>query len=129
MGTALLTETMEKYPEIGFESYDRFFPNQDTRPIGGFGNLIALPLQYFPRKLGNSLFLDESFTPYQDQWAYLASIVKITPTEVNKIIESTQLQGSVLGLPMPPEEDNKRPWELLPSRLLPNITRYRWFKS
>lgn len=50
MGAALLTETMESYPEIGFESYDRFFPNQDTLPSGGFGNLIALPLQLFPRK-------------------------------------------------------------------------------
>lgn len=45
MGAALLTETMERCPEIGFESYDRFFPNQDTMPVGGFGNLIALPLQ------------------------------------------------------------------------------------
>ena len=123
MGAALLTETMEKYPEIGFESYDRFFPNQDTLSSGGFGNLIGLPLQYFPRKLGNSLFLDDSFTPYHDQWAYLASIVKMTPAEVNKIVESTQLHGNVLGLPMPhTEEDSKRPWELLPSRLLPDIT-------
>ena len=45
MGSALITETMEKRPEIGFTSYDRFFPSQDTMPLGGFGNLIALPLQ------------------------------------------------------------------------------------
>ena len=51
MGAALITETMENRPEIGFTSYDRFFPNQDTMPLGGFGNLIALPLQRkSPRK-------------------------------------------------------------------------------
>ena len=72
MGTLLLTETMNTYIELGFESYDRFFPNQDTRPIGGFGNLIALPLQHFPRRTGNSTFLDENFEPYPDQWALLA---------------------------------------------------------
>ena len=45
MGSAMITETMESRPSIGFASYDRFFPNQDTMPLGGFGNLIALPLQ------------------------------------------------------------------------------------
>jgi hypothetical protein len=55
---------MEKRPEIGFASYDRLFPNQDTMPIGGFGNLIALPLQNFARKDGNSVFLDPDLRPY-----------------------------------------------------------------
>ena len=41
MAAALLTETMERRPEIGFSSYDRFFPNQDTMPLGGFGNLLT----------------------------------------------------------------------------------------
>ncbi len=44
LGSALMTETMERRPEIGFASYDRFFPNQDSMAAGGFGNLIALPL-------------------------------------------------------------------------------------
>ena len=42
LGTFMLTQAMEKRPEMGFESYDRFFPSQDTLPKGGFGNLIAL---------------------------------------------------------------------------------------
>mgnify|MGYP003694152287 CR=1 FL=1 len=54
-----LTETMERRPDIGFDSYDRFFPNQDTLPHGGFGNLIALPLQKHARGDGNSVFLDD----------------------------------------------------------------------
>ena len=45
LGTLLLTRTMNRRPEIGFKSYDRLFPSQDTMPSGGFGNLIALPLQ------------------------------------------------------------------------------------
>jgi hypothetical protein len=34
------------------------FPNQDTMPKGGFGNLIALPLQKRPRESGCSVFVD-----------------------------------------------------------------------
>ncbi|MEO5338880.1 MAG: restriction endonuclease subunit R, partial [Magnetospirillum sp. WYHS-4] len=74
LGAHLLTETMERHPEIGFGSYDRFFPNQDTMPQGGFGNLIALPLQGRPRRDGNSVFLDEDFRPHEDQWRFLSQV-------------------------------------------------------
>ena len=70
MGAFLLSQTMEHRPEIGLDSYDRFFPSQDTLPRGGFGNLIALPLQKKPRESGNSLFVDEQFVLYPDQWAF-----------------------------------------------------------
>jgi hypothetical protein len=63
LGSWLMTETMERCPDLGFDSYDRFFPNQDIMPAGGFGNLIALPLQHGPRGNGNSIFLDETFEP------------------------------------------------------------------
>lgn len=68
LGSMLLTRTMERRHQIGLDSYDRFFPNQDTMPKGGFGNLIALPLQKAPRELGRSVFLDEEMCPYEDQW-------------------------------------------------------------
>ncbi len=48
LGSYVLTETMERRPDLGLDSYDRLFPNQDTLPRGGFGNLIALPLQKRP---------------------------------------------------------------------------------
>ena len=67
VGSLLLTEAMESRPEVGFTSYDRLFPNQDTMPKGGFGNLIALPLQKVPRETGNSVFVDESFHAYADR--------------------------------------------------------------
>ncbi|MBV9342700.1 MAG: hypothetical protein JO159_17670 [Acidobacteria bacterium] len=44
LGCAILTRTMERRHQLGLNSYDRFFPSQDTMPKGGFGNLIALPL-------------------------------------------------------------------------------------
>ncbi len=60
---------MEMYPALSFTCFDRLFPNQDVIPEGGFGNLIALPLQLIPRKQGNSIFIDSSGAAYKDQWA------------------------------------------------------------
>src|SRR5260370_1428939 len=71
LGCGLLTLAMEQRHQIGLDSYDRLFPNQDILPKGGFGNLIALPLQRAPRQEGNSVFLDQHFEPYPDQWALL----------------------------------------------------------
>ena len=85
LGAHLLTETMERRPEIGLRSYDRFFPNQDTLPQGGFGNLIALPLQKAARDAGNSVFVDEHGVPFEDQWAFLASIERITPKRLETL--------------------------------------------
>ncbi len=77
LGAHILTETMEHRPEIGLESYDRLFPNQDTLPQGGFGNLIALPLQGEPRRRGNSVFVDMKWEPYTDQWQFLSSVQRM----------------------------------------------------
>src|SRR5258708_5879804 len=77
VGSSILTETMERRPDIGFDSYDRFFPNQDTLPHGGFGNLIALPLQKHARGDGNSVFLDDHAVPHRDQWALLSTVQRI----------------------------------------------------
>ena len=83
LGSAILTYTMERHPQLGLDSYDRFFPSQDTMPKGGFGSLIALPLQKIPRDKGNSVFLDEDFNPYPDQWAFLSGIRKMRKEEVD----------------------------------------------
>lgn len=73
-GSGSLTYSMERRHQIGFDSYDRLFPNQDTMPKSGFGNLIALPLQREARAQGNTLFLDKILTPYPDQWQLLSNL-------------------------------------------------------
>lgn len=81
-GSALLSNAMNKRHEITFKSYDRFFPNQDTMPKGGLGNLIALPLQKIARSNNNSVSIDEGFKPYDDQWAFLSSIHKLSEEDI-----------------------------------------------
>ncbi len=78
---------MENHAGLSFDSYDRLFPNQDIMPSGGFGNLIALPLQYMSRKTGNSEFIDHDFIAYKDQWAFLASIQKVKLTQINQYLD------------------------------------------
>ena len=117
MGSTLITETMEKRPEIGFTSYDRFFPNQDTMPLGGFGNLIALPLQRKAREIGNSVFVDNELRPYDDQWAYLSSLPRLSPDVAFSIADEAELSGRVLGVRMPVDDEQAdEPWKMSPSR-------------
>jgi superfamily II DNA or RNA helicase len=120
MGCYLLTETMSRRHQLSMSSYDRLFPSQDIMPRGGFGNLIALPLQHEPRKDGNSVFLDENLQPLADeqQWAYLASVSRIEPTAVETIAREATRQGSVVGVRMAEvaDEEDATPWARLPSR-------------
>ncbi|GBE01654.1 type III restriction enzyme, res subunit [bacterium BMS3Abin08] len=116
LGSAILTSTMEKHRHIGLDSYDRFFPNQDTMPKGGFGNLIALPQQRGPSEKGNTLFLDWKFKPYPDQWAYLCTVKKMKQEEIETIVYEAQRKGKILGVRMSlTDEGSEDPWTLPPS--------------
>ncbi len=116
-GSYLLTETMEGRPEIGLDSYDRLFPNQDTLPKGGFGNLIALPLQKKSRDLGNSVFLDTSLKPYQDQWAFLSSVQKLPRARVETLATEAIQRGRITGVRFALIDDEETtPWTTPPSR-------------
>ena len=86
LGNAILTEAMRHNGRMSFNSYDRFFPNQDRMPEGGFGNLVALPLQGQARKRRNSVFVDDDFLTYKDQWAFLYNINKVKDTEVEMLL-------------------------------------------
>ena len=124
LGSHLLTVALESNPDIGFDSYDRFFPSQDTLPEGGFGNLIALPLQAGPRDNGNSVFLDDNFEPHADQWAFLSSLHRMTPAEVSEIVDAASRQGRVMGLRLPLEQEDLEPWTAPPTgrKYEPTIT-------
>lgn len=117
MGSYIITETMSRYHRLGMESYDRLFPNQDFIPKGGFGNLIALPLQRVPARRGNTLFVDDSLEPYSDQWEYLASIKRIDVVDVESIASEASRRGRIIGLrlPQPFDEDDRKPWQRPPS--------------
>ncbi|MEI8570949.1 DEAD/DEAH box helicase [Methylomonas sp. LW13] len=121
LGSYLLTLAMDQYPELGFESYDRLFPNQDTMPKGGLGNLIALPLQKKARERGNSEFIDEHFVTYPDQWAYLSTIKRISLFELRFWLDKAEQQNKILGVKLPMEEDDSQPWNLTPSRKLKEV--------
>lgn len=90
LATALLRDTMVSRAEMDLGSYDRFFPSQDFLPKGGFGNLIALPLQGERRALGNTEFLDPvSLTPWPDQWAFLSQLPRLTREQLDLLAESS----------------------------------------
>lgn len=113
----ILTETMEQRPDIGMKSYDRLFPNQDTMPKGGFGNLIALPLQKIPREAGNSLFVDEQLVPYKDQWTALSSVKKVSHSDAEKIVHTAERRGRIIGVRLAiTDEGSETPWTAPPSR-------------
>ena len=86
LGNAIMTEAMERDGRLSFKSYDRFFPNQDFMPAGGLGNLVALPLHGKARKNGNSVFVNDDFVPFADQWSYLQGMKKIAAVEVERLV-------------------------------------------
>ena len=105
LGFSILRAAMEDNVRIDMKSYDRFFPNQDFLPKGGFGNLVALPLQGMARRDGNSVFVDESFTAIPDQWALLSSISKLSGDEISSILEQHNLQLELSS------STESKPWE------------------
>jgi len=108
-GTSLLTHSMNKRHEISFKSYDRLFPNQDTMPDGGFGNLIALPLQKTARENDNAVFINEGFSPYTDQWHFLSGIQKLNEKDITKLINKLS-RGNELGV-LKEETSESKPWK------------------
>lgn len=119
LGSALITLTCDSERLLHLKSYDRLLPNQDTMPKGGFGNLIALPLQKTPRENGCSVFVDDLLKPYQDQWNYLAHVQRVDLTSAERVIQSVNVDGGVLGVKFVSiEEGVEDPWTKPPSRRL-----------
>ncbi len=111
LGAALISHTCDRTRQLSLASYDRLFPNQDMLPKGGFGNLIALPLQKHPRSLGRSVFVDGNQEPYPDQWAFLASIRPLFRKEVEDAILQASEGRHPLDVPFATEEDTDKPWQ------------------
>lgn len=140
LGRVLLSKTSEKRFEFGLDSFDRMFPNQDVLPKGGFGNLIALPLQKEAKVKGNSVFVDDSFQEYENQWKYLAAIEKVSEKNILQIITNlsddegpikVKEKGEIFSLPkevtIKLNSGIEIPKVLLPSELLLELQRLATF--
>ncbi len=116
LGTAIISHACARMRQLNLKSYDRLFPNQDTMPKGGFGNLIALPLQKAPRDHGCSVFVDKDLRRYPDQWAYLASIQPMPPQEIEPTILRATGGTHPLDVTFIDEEDLKEPWKRIATK-------------
>ena len=105
LGFAIIGAAMESNVRLDMKSYDRFLPNQDFLPKGGFGNLIALPLQGMARKCSNSVFVDDDFEAYQDQWSLLSSARKLAGSEFKAILTNHAYQIELSS------SSEAKPWE------------------
>lgn len=116
LGSAIISHTCARSRQLELSSYDRLFPNQDVLPKGGFGNLIALPLQKQPRECGCSVFVDDDFQPYADQWDYLASIQTMDGGDIEGVIFRATGGAHPLDVTFIAEEDQSEPWKPPPAR-------------
>ncbi|MGC1404669.1 MAG: restriction endonuclease subunit R, partial [Thermodesulfobacteriota bacterium] len=114
LGCTILTRTLEDRHQLGMDSYDRFFPNQDTLPKGGFGNLIALPLQWNSREKGNSVFINHETIPYSDQWLFLSGIQKLPLEKLETLVQESSREGRIINIRMclTDETGDEDPWTL-----------------
>ena len=106
----IITLALEAHPEISLDSYDRIIPNQATLPKGGFGNLIALPLQAEARKIGNSCFVNDDWVAYGDQWAFLSSILRISKADVAALVARSKNENRSLIEVGTSVRDEDKPW-------------------
>ncbi|ASL28894.1 TOTE conflict system archaeo-eukaryotic primase domain-containing protein [Azotobacter chroococcum] len=111
LGTAIISHTCTRTRQLKLESYDRLFPNQDTMPKGGFGNLIALPLQKWPRESGFSVFVDADLRPHPDQWAFLAAIRPMPAHDIEPTILRATGGVHPLDVTFIDDEDLATPWK------------------
>lgn len=122
LGTAIISHTCTRARQLKLASYDRLFPNQDTMPKGGFGNLIALPLQKEPREQGRSVFVDAGLIPHHDQWAYLASIPLMALHDIEPTILLATGGVHPLDVTFIDDEDLATPWKRSPPLLTNKIS-------
>jgi len=111
LGTAIISHTCSRTRQLKLKSYDRLFPNQDTMPKGGFGNLIALPLQKQPRENGCSVFVDADLRPYANQWGFLAGIQLMAAHDIEPTILRATGGIHPLDVTFIDDEDLATPWK------------------
>jgi len=136
LGFSLLDKAMESYPSLSFESYDRLFPNQDVMPEGGFGNLIALPLQKQARRYGFSSFVDKEFNVISDQWRHLKNVKRLSLQRLEGVLSQV---SPAVQFSLEQQEIKDKPWEITlqsaplvidnpPSKITITLVNYLYFE-
>lgn len=112
LGIKVLETAMDRTGNSKFDSFDRLFPNQDHMPKGGYGNLIASPLQRQAVEKENSVFVDETFRMYSSQTAVLQNIKRYSREEIVNILKlfPDVILDDVNNREIE-EEDKALPWE------------------
>ena len=110
LGAAIISHACERTHQLALSSYDRLFPNQDNMPKGGFGNLIALPLQKRARAQNNSVFVDDALEPHSDQWAFLGAIQRMLPADIEPAIVRATGNRDPLDVTYVDDENDVKPW-------------------
>nr|WP_314480597.1 DEAD/DEAH box helicase family protein [uncultured Pseudomonas sp.] len=116
LGAAIISHACERTRQLALTSYDRLFPNQDYMPKGGFGNLIALPLQKRARAHNNSVFVDSELEPYLDQWAFLASVQKMPPEDIPFVVIQAMGKQDPTGVMYVDDDGDAEPWKARESK-------------
>lgn len=111
LGAAIISHACERTRQLSLSSYDRMFPNQDTLPKGGFGNLIALPLQKRARAQHHSVFVDDALVPYADQWAFLATLQRMNPERLHPVITQAMGNRDPVAVAYVDEDEGAQPWK------------------
>lgn len=111
LGAAIISHACERTRQLSLSSYDRLFPNQDTMPKGGFGNLIALPLQKRSRAQHHSVFVDDALVPYADQWAFLATLQRMNPEHLHPVITQATGNRDPVAVAYVDEDEGAQPWK------------------
>lgn len=109
LGFAIISHACENNRQLDLKSYDRFFPNQDFMPAGGLGNLIGLPFQAGPKKRACSVFVNEKFEVYTDQWAYLYNINRMKVDDIREAIFNAVGDRDPLDIEFSAELDDDNP--------------------
>jgi superfamily II DNA or RNA helicase len=110
LGAAIISHACERTRQLSLSSYDRLFPNQDTLPKGGFGNLIALPLQKRARAQYRSVFVNDALEPYLDQWAFLANLGRMATERIHPAINQAMGHRDPVAVAFVDSDEGSQPW-------------------
>ncbi|MCA8959530.1 MAG: DEAD/DEAH box helicase [Planctomycetes bacterium] len=124
LARALVAAAARHAARPSLPSVDRFFPAQDRLSSGGFGSLIALPLQLGPRQHGNTVFIDDRLEPHDDPWRFLLTVDRLSAEEVRaRIVRLRAEPDAPRTIPAVLESRLSIPLEPLPKALAVDLRR------